>query len=461
VPLGVHDVSLLLELGGLLFGLGVVGRLAARVGLSPIPLYLLAGLAVGRGGIHPLVTSRSFVETGAKIGVVLLLLLLGLEYTADELVSTLRAQAPSGVVDLLLNAVPGVATAVWLGWGATAALAMGGVTAVSSSGIVSKLLADLGRLPNRETPGILGVLVLEDLAMAVYLPVLTGLLARKAAAGTAAAVAVAVGAFAVVLFVALRYGPVISRLVFSSNDEVLLLRVLGLALLVAGLTQALGLSSAVGAFLVGIALSGHVVAGARTVLAPLRDLFAAVFFVFFGLQAGPAAFSHDVPPVACLVAASVVTKLVSGWYAGRRVGAGRGGRVRAAASLVPRGEFSIVVAGVAVASGAPHRFASVAVAYVIVTAVLGPLAARVAEPVARWSLRSGRGVFAGSPRRVSEAAGRGCGRSSPCRRATCRDPRARGRRPRAGPRPPRRCRARRATGRHRPSRRPTGRAATG
>src|SRR3977135_3776743 len=98
---------LLIELGAIVFSLGVLGRLAGRIGLSPIPLYLLAGLAFGKGGLLPLTTSEGFLSTGAEIGVVLLLLLLGLEYSADELVANLRAHAPDGIVNIVLNATPG------------------------------------------------------------------------------------------------------------------------------------------------------------------------------------------------------------------------------------------------------------------------------------------------------------------------------------------------------------------
>ena len=101
--------TLLVELGGVVFALGVLGRLAAAAGLSAVPLYLIAGLAFGRGGLLPLGASSTFLSTGADIGVVLLLLTLGLEHSADELLGTLRSSAPAGLVDMLLNALPGLA----------------------------------------------------------------------------------------------------------------------------------------------------------------------------------------------------------------------------------------------------------------------------------------------------------------------------------------------------------------
>ncbi|HZJ51788.1 MAG TPA: cation:proton antiporter, partial [Actinomycetota bacterium] len=99
----MHTASVLLELGGVIVGLAVLARLAGRLGIPTIPLYLTVGLAFGRGGILPLITTEDFVEIGAEIGLILLLFMLGLEYTARELLATLRLQAPTGVLDLALN----------------------------------------------------------------------------------------------------------------------------------------------------------------------------------------------------------------------------------------------------------------------------------------------------------------------------------------------------------------------
>src|ERR687888_1518987 len=297
----MHEAILLLELGGVILGLGVLGRLAGRLGLSPIPLYLLAGLAFGEGGLLPLVTATEFIRTGAEIGVILLLLLLGIEYTAEELTASLRRSALAGLVDLALNFTPGLAAGLLLGWAPLAALVLGGVTYVSSSGIAAKLLGDLGRLGNRETPVVLSLLVMEDLAMAAYLPVLTGLLAAGSLLAKAVPVLVALATVAVVLAVTLRWGAAISRLVFTPNDEVLLLVVLGLALL----------------------------------------------------------------PAIALAAVTAATKVAAGWWAARRAGVGPAGRLRAGTVLVARGEFSIVIAGLAVAPGLHERLAPLATAHVL------------------------------------------------------------------------------------------------
>ncbi|MGG5175012.1 cation:proton antiporter [Pseudarthrobacter sp. J1763] len=372
----------LIELGAVVFSLGLLARLAGRIGMSPIPFYLLGGLAFGAGGIIKLDGIREFSHLSGEIGVILLLLMLGLEYSASELVTGLRKSWQAGVLDLVLNALPGALVALLLGWGPVGALVMAGVTYISSSGIVAKVLTDLGRIGNRETPVVLSILVFEDLAMAVYLPILTATLSGVSFWGGLQTVGIALAVITVVLVVALRHGHRVSKIVHSENSEVFLLNVLGAAMLVAGIASALQVSAAVGAFMLGIAISGVTAHNATRVLEPLRDLFAAIFFVAFGLNTDPL----SIPPVlgwALLLAViTTATKVATGWWAASRAGIGRPGRARAGAALIARGEFSIVIAGLAVASGAVvPQIAALATTYVLIMAVSGPLAARFVEPV--------------------------------------------------------------------------------
>ena len=381
----------LLELGAVLFGLSVLGRLAWRIGISPIPLYLLGGLAFGQGGILPLSGIEGFIALGGEIGVILLLLLLGLEYSAAELLTGLRRSWLAGIIDVVANAAPGAAVALLLGWGPAAALALAGVTYISSSGIVAKVLGDLGRLGNRETPVVLSILVFEDLAMAVYLPILTTVLIGVGWATGVSTVGLALVAVSAVLVLALRYGRQISTILDTPEPEVFLLRLLGAALLVSGLAATAGISAAVGAFLLGIAISGATAENATKLLEPLRDLFAAVFFVLFGLSTDPAAIPPVLAAAAALAAVTTATKMLTGWFAARSHGIGRLGRLRAGAALVARGEFSIVIAGLAVVAGTvPRELGALATAYVLLMAIIGPIAARVVEPLAgRFAPRGG------------------------------------------------------------------------
>jgi monovalent cation:H+ antiporter-2, CPA2 family len=332
---------------------------------------------------------KEFAHLAGEIGVILLLLMLGLEYTASELFIGLRRSWQAGILDLVLNFLPGAGLALFLGWGPVGAMVMGGVTYISSSGIAAKVISDLGWVGNRETRVVISILVFEDLTMAVYLPVLTTVISGVSFLAGLTTVGIALGVVTVVLVVALRHGHHVSKAVHSENPEVFLLKVLGAALLVAGLASAMQVSAAVGAFLLGIAISGATSHNAKLILAPLRDLFAAIFFVAFGLNTDPA----SIPPVLgwALVLAfiTVASKMATGIWAAKRAGIDRPGRLRAGTALIARGEFSIVIAGLALGSGAvSQELAAMATAYVLVMAVVGPLAARYAEPLVEMVLPS-------------------------------------------------------------------------
>ena len=373
-----HDFSLVfIELGLAIMGLAVLARVAARFGFSSIPLYLIAGLAFGNGGLAPMHLSQNFNQIGAEIGVLLLLFMLGLEYTAEELWTNLKLAVPDGGLDFVVNFSPGFAAGLLFRWKPVAAVLFGGLTYVSSSGVIAKILADSGRMNNTETPLVLSILVFEDLVMAVYLPITGVLLAGGGLSKMLPAVFIAVGAVALVLFVALRYGGRLSKFAGHHSDEVVLLTIFGLVLLVAGVAQRFQVSAAIAAFLVGIAVSGQIAEQSRRLITPLRDLFAATFFFFFGLQIDPASLPAAMPAAICLAVITAATKLLAGVLAAKRSGLDRRSGIRAGIMLIPRGEFSIVIAGLGAAL--EPALAAISAAYVMLLAILGPLLVRLAK----------------------------------------------------------------------------------
>ncbi len=368
-----------IEIGGVVLALAVLARVASRLGITAIPFYLLAGLAIGEGGIATLRVSSDFIELAGDIGVLLLLLTLGLEYTSDELRRGLRTDAVPGLADAALNFTPGFLLALVLGWDATSAVLLGGVTWISSSGVVAKVLTDLDRLGYRETPSILNLLVIEDLAMAIYLPVVAALIAERDVNATALSVVVALLAVTVILLLAIRWGDRLSGLLAPGSDESVLLAVFGITLLVAGIAERFQVSAAIGAFLVGLALSGTVQARASTLIQPLRDLFAATFFLFFSFQIEPSQLVAVLVPAVALAVVTSGGKMASGWFGASRHGAGVRGRLRAGAALIARGEFSIVIAAVGAGAAKGEELGALAAAYVLITAVIGPLAAKYVD----------------------------------------------------------------------------------
>ena len=389
------EPAFLLELGGIVVGLAVLARIAARWQLPAAPLFLLAGLAFGRGGIVPVITAGEFIELGAEIGVILLLFMLGLEYSAAELTAGLRRHTPAGLVDLLLNFPPGFVAALLLGWGPVAAVFLGGITYISSSGIVARLLDDLRWLGNRETPIVISILVIEDLVMAGYLSLIAVLVSGVGPAEGVLTLVLALGAVTALLIVAQRWGHVVSDAVFHRSDQTLVLTVLGITFLVAGISEQVGISAAVGAFMVGLMLSGPAAERAHDLLGPMRDLFAAIFFVFFGLSIDPATIPPIIGVAVLLGVVTAATKVLTGWWSARREGIRTRGRFRAGVALVARGEFSIAIAGIGTAGGVEPELAALAGAYVLLMAVVGPLAAKVVDPVVQAA--QARAVARASP----------------------------------------------------------------
>ena len=168
-----------------------------------------------------------------------------------------------------------------------------------------------------------------------------------------------------------------SRAIFSRSDEALLLSILGFAFLIAGVAEVAKFSAVVGALLAGILLSGPAARNAQALVRPLRDLFAALFFVFIGLSIDPS----TIPPVlgwAVLVGVvTAATKVLTGWWAGRSLAPDRRARAVVGAALVPRGEFSLAIAGLAAGSAVDERLGPFTVAYVIITIVIGSITTRV------------------------------------------------------------------------------------
>ena len=358
-----------------IIGLAVLARIASRWGVSSIPLYLLAGLAFGNGGFVPLKLSAGFIQIGAEVGVLLLLFMLGLEYSGAQLKRNLQRDLPAGAIDLLLNFPPGLSpVCFWVG-SHYPSLLLGGITYISSSSIIARVLSELRGFDSPETPTVLSILVLEDLVMAVYLPFVAVLISGGGPAGMLVPIAIAAGTVAIVLFIAIRYGNSLSVFVAHQSDEIILLTTFGTVLLVAGIAQKLQISAAIGAFLVGIAVSGPIAEQSHRLFAPLRDLFAATFFFFFGLEIDP----RIIPPVLLvalvLTIVTSLTKMLTGFWATRRAGLPRRSRLRAGMILVAHGEFSIIIAGLG--TSVEPRLGPLAAAYVLLMAILGPITARL------------------------------------------------------------------------------------
>lgn len=363
--------------------------------LSVIPIFIVAGILLGPSPGFPTVVEPSEgTDLLARLGIVLLLFFLGLEFSLDRLTAARRMVVVGGLIDLVVNVGIGLAVGVALLGATPEAVLLAGLIYISSSGIVTRALFDLRRLADDETDLVLGVLVFEDLAIALFLGVAAALATGESVGGLeiAGTAGLALG-FVVAFLVVGRWAHhAIDRIGPRLDREQLLLGALAIALGGAALGEYAGLSEAVGALLAGILLSGSEVRDQiEQQLLGLRDFAAAIFFFAFGLEVDLGEADDAADWLLLAVPLAVAGKLAGGYLAGRATGFSSRESVNVGTALVARGEFTIILANLAaggVALDAAFRglVSPFAGLFVLATAVVGVV-------FMRESRRIGRVVF--------------------------------------------------------------------
>ncbi|MEU3222423.1 cation:proton antiporter [Streptomyces sp. NPDC006976] len=374
-------------MGGAFLAAAVLARVGRRIGLPTIPLFILAGILLGphTPGIV-LVADPHELEMLSALGLVLLLFYLGLEFHLDDLKTGGRKMVVAGGAYLVLNVGAGLGFGFAVGWGTSEALVLAGVLGISSSAIVTKVLVDLGRLGDPETRPILGIIVVDDIFLALYLAALQPVLSGADSLGAAVTDGGKAFGFLLVLALAARYGiRVIGKLISTRDDELLVISFLGAAVLVAGVSEWFGVADAIGAFMVGLML-GNTSSGERIrkLVHPLRDAFGAIFFFAFGLSIDPGDLPTVLWPVLAAVAVTLAMNILSGIATAKVYSFGPQAAANIATTLVARGEFALILATMAAGAGLNERLSPFIAGYVLVLAVLAPLAAGRSHWLARF-----------------------------------------------------------------------------
>ncbi|MFE3514254.1 cation:proton antiporter [Streptomyces sp. NPDC059166] len=373
-------------MGGAFLAAAVLARLGGRIGLPTIPLFILAGILLGphTPGVV-LLDDPHDLEMLSALGLVLLLFYLGLEFHLDDLRKGGRRMALAGGTYLALNVGAGLGFGFALGWGTSEALVLAGVLGISSSAIVTKVLVDLGRIGDPETRPILGIIVVEDVFLALYLAALQPILSGADSLGAAVLDGGKAFGFLLLLAVAARFGTkVIGRLIHTGDDELLVISFLGAAVFVAGVSEWFGVADAIGAFMVGLML-GSTTSGARIrkLVHPLRDAFGAIFFFAFGLSIDPGDLPSVVWPVLAAVAVTMAMNVLAGMATAKIYAFGPAGTANISTTLLARGEFALILATMAAGAGLDERLSPFIAGYVLLLAVLAPLAAGRSHRLAR------------------------------------------------------------------------------
>jgi CPA2 family monovalent cation:H+ antiporter-2 len=370
------------EVGLALTLVAAAALLSARLRFSVVPFLILAGMAVGphmpKLGIVDLrfIHTAPLIEFMGRLGILFLLFYLGLEFSLGRLIKAGRLIAGGGTIYIALNFGLGLGFAWLMSWPLREMLVTAGITTISSSAIVAKMLVDLKRTANPETEMILGIIMFEDIFLAVYLTLVSGLvLSGATSVGQAATSAViALGFMSAVLAVGRKTTHWLNRALDIPADEVFLLIIFAALLLVAGFSETIHVAEAIGALLVGLVLAEteHRQRLEHLVI-PFRDFFGALFFFHFGLTINPYALGGAIWPALGAVVITLIGNFAAGMLAGRSARLSPRASANIGLTIVSRGEFSIIMANLGRDGGLLAILQPFAALYVLVLAILGPL----------------------------------------------------------------------------------------
>lgn len=376
------EKHILFEVGLALSIIALAGLLSSRLRFSIVPLLIIAGMVVGPHAPHIGVLDFRFIESASlidfmgRLGVLFLLFYLGLEFSVGRLMKAGRSTFLGGTIYMAINLTMGLLFPFLLGWPLREILAVAGITTISSSAIVAKMIVDLKRSVRPETEMILGLMMFQDVFVAVYLSVVSGLVLT----GTASTLivlksaALALGFMLIFLFLGRKLLSQLNRILNIPSDEVFLLVLFAIITLIAGFSETINVAEAIGALLVGLVLAEtEHLERIEHILVPFRDLFGAIFFFSFGLSIDPLSISGAVWPALAAVGITLIGNFVSGMLAGRMAGYSHRASTYVGLTITPRGEFSIILANLALAGGLLPILQPFAALYVLILAILGPL----------------------------------------------------------------------------------------
>jgi len=381
---------IVLEVGLALSLIAVAALLSLRLRFSVVPFLILAGMVVGPHApkLGPLdfrfIESAPLIELMGRIGVLFLLFYLGLEFSVSRLLKSGKSIVAGGSIYIAVNFALGLGYAALLGWPLKEVLVAAGITTISSSAIVAKVLFDLRRTANPETEMILGIIVFEDVFLALYLSLVSGMVLSGATSvtGVLASAAVALAFILGILLLGRLASPLLNRVFRISSNEVFLLVLFACLFLLAGLGETIHVAEAIGALLLGLVLA-ETEHGERIehLIVPFRDFFGALFFFGFGLTIDPFALGGAVWPVIGAVVVTLVGNITAGLLAGRSAGLALGPSLNVGLTILSRGEFSIIMANLARSGGLLAVLQPFAALYVLILAVLGPLLTKESERI--------------------------------------------------------------------------------
>lgn len=391
---------LILEIGLVLTLTALAGIIAGKFRISIVPILILVGMVVGPQAPHfgvvdfRFIESASLIEFMGRLGILFLLFSLGLEFSVKRLLSAGPAIIRSGAIYMAINMSAALLFPLLLGWPAKEILVVAGIMTISSSAIVAKVIVELKRAANDETEIILGLMMFQDVFVAIYFSVVSGLVlsGSTSLSGIILTAAMALGFMGGFLFLGHKLRPYLDRWLNIPSDETFMLVIFAVLTLVAGLSETLHIAEAIGALLIGLVLAEteHSDRIERLVV-PFRDFFGALFFFSFGLSIDPLSLGGAVWPALGAVLITLIGNILSGIWAGRKTGLSYRASLNIGLTILSRGEFSIILANLAKTGGLLGLLQPFAALYVLLLAIIGPILTKESrwvynriQPILKW-----------------------------------------------------------------------------
>ncbi|WP_422660001.1 cation:proton antiporter [Paenibacillus sp. EC2-1] len=392
---------MIFEVGTALMLIALASVLAGKLKFSIIPFLIVLGMLVGPHaptiGIFDFkfIESQSIIDFLGRIGVLFLLFYLGLEFSVQKLIKSGKNIVFGGTVYVVLNFALGVGYGFLFGLPLYETLIIAGMLSVSSSAIVAKVLVDLRRTGNSETELILGMILFDDIFLAVFLSVMSGLLLGGATSvgATIVSVSISIGYMLLFFLIARKGTPILNKLLNIASSEIFIIVVFASLFFIAGFSETLHVAEAIGALLFGLALSETEHSKKiEHLVVPFRDFFGAIFFFSFGLSIDPLALGDALWMALGAIALTIICNFVAGMIAGRNAGLSHKASANIGLTIMARGEFTIIVANLGIAGGLAPILKPFSALYVLVLAILGPLLTKeskhiykVMNKVFKWS----------------------------------------------------------------------------
>lgn len=374
--------TLILEIGIAVGLVALVGLISNRLRFSVIPFFILIGMVLGQhaptfGNIDLTFTeSKPFIDFMGRLGVLFLLFYLGLEFSVGRLIKSGKSILTGGTFYVILNFCSGLLIGWLMDLPFKETMVLCGIMTSSSTAIVAKVLTDLKRTANPETEVIMGMIMFDDLFIAMHISFLSGLILTGSSsfwtvAGTSL---LALGFILAFLILGRKLVPAIDRILQDKSSELFVLVIFALLFIVAGFSETIHVAEAIGALMAGLVLAdSQYIKRIEQLVLPFKDFFGAMFFFSFGLSIDPMTLGGAVFWAAVAAGVTIICNVASGYFASRFSGLKKRNSVDIGFTLAARGEFSIIMANIGKAGNLLPVIQSFVVVYVLILAIVAPL----------------------------------------------------------------------------------------